>query len=144
MGKVKCHICKKNNAGEICVCCGASLSPLMKEQLVFSSSGYTYLDRNGEEFSQTASCKTALTNQRLVIYKIKPEADNPAFAVFKAVVNAIRKQPFFSINLSEIVCVKRYSTRHLIYTGSATYCVWMNNFKKWEELFAPYKLDEEQ
>ncbi|MDR1563656.1 MAG: hypothetical protein LBS74_01715 [Oscillospiraceae bacterium] len=144
MEKVKCHICKASNKGETCTRCGADLSRASSEKLVLSSGGYTFLEINGEHFSKMASCKAALTNQRFVIYKIKPEAENPAFGLFKDLLNAIKKNPYISINLADIELIRRYSQQHLIFTREESYCVWLSKFKELDELFKPYKSPEEQ
>jgi len=144
MAKTKCHICKAKNKEDVCKQCGTNLFNRNTEKLILTSSGYTYLDDNTKKFNQFASCKAAMTNQHLIIYKIKPEADNPAFGLFKMVINAIKKEPYISINLNDIERIKRYSNQHLIYTKNKTYCVLLSKFKEFDELFAPYKQPEEK
>ena len=102
------------------------------------------MDYDGENFNQFVSCRVALTNQRIVIYKIKPQADNPAFGLIKDLIGTIIKTPHISINLNEIEWIRRYSTQHLISTESALYCLFLHSFKQWDELFTPYKLADEK
>ena len=142
MVRIKCHICKAKNKEDVCRRCGAKLGA-STEKLVLYSGGFTYLDDNGEKLSKLASCKVAITNRRLIIYKIKPEAENPAFGLFKDLINAIKKIPYISINFGDIERVKRYNAQHLIYTKNETYCIWMSKFKDFDEFFAPYKQPEE-
>lgn len=143
MVKIKCPICKKTTQTTVCVQCGANTSIPEAEQLIISSSAYTLFNDNKRYFDRFSSCKVCMTNRRLVIYKIKPEAINPAFGLFKDLINAITKKPYISIPLDEIEGVRRYDTWHAIYTKTNTYLVCLSKFKEFDKLLARYKRIEE-
>ena len=131
---MKCHICKAKNRQEICKRCNAKLSIPLTEQLVLLSGRFTYMDYNDRKYRKLASCKVALTNQRIVIYKIKPEPLNPAFGLFNDVLYIFKKRLCISIKLRDIEYVKRYGEKHLIVTKTESYGVCLNNYKKWDML----------
>jgi hypothetical protein len=143
MGKAKCPICKKSTQNTVCEQCSADISIPEAEQIVFSSRAYTLFNDNKKYVDRFSSCKVCMTNRRLVIYKIKPEAMNPAFGLFMDLINAITKKPHISIALSSIEEVRRYDTWHVIHTKTNTYSVCLSKFKEFDELFTPYKKLEE-
>lgn len=142
MAKIKCHICKAKNNETVCERCGASLATPHTEQLVLYSDGYTFYNEKGN--NRFSYCKVALTNKRLVIYRIRPEADNPAFGLFKDFINAVTKNPCISIDLSSIESVKRYGSEHIINTSLGSQVVSTAKFKEFDEMFAPYKQEDEK
>ena len=139
MVKIKCHICKAKNKGTVCTRCGANLGAPITEQLVLSTSGYTWFTDNKKYVNHFSSCKVSFTSERLVIYKIRPDANNPAFGLLKDVVNAIVKNPCICIDFNEIEWVRRYGEKYVISTDINEYCVWLKKDNKLDELFAPYK-----
>ena len=143
MEKIKCHICKAKNKGTVCSRCGTDLGANITEQLVLSTSGYTWFTDNRKHTDHFSSCKAAFTNERFIIYKIKPDAKNPAFGLLKDLVNAVKKNPYISINLNEIEQVKRYGEKHIITTTTDEYCVWLKKTKELDSLFARYKKADE-
>ena len=144
MEKIKCHICKAKNKEIVCGRCGADLSFPLTEQIVLTSGGYTFLNDNRKNIDRFSSCKVSFTNKRLVIYKIKPEADNPAFGLLKDLANAIVKNPYISISLNDIKYIRRYDTKHMIHTNTDVYCVLLSKSKDFDRLFESYKQPEEK
>ena len=143
MAKIKCHICKAKNKEILCRRCGADLSLPHTEELALTSGGYTLFSDNGKNTERFSSCKVAFTNKRLVIFKIKPQANNPTFGLFKDLVNAIKKNPCISISLSDIEWVRRYDTKYLLSTKTDEYYLWLSKSKEFDKLFDPYKQAEE-
>ena len=144
MVKNKCHICSAKSKGEICDRCGAVIASPASERLVLTSKRFTCMNLNNGEYNLSASCKVALTNRRLVIHKIKPEALNPAFGLFKAAVNGIKKNPCISIELGDIEFVRRYNKTHLIRTKNAAYSISLTDFKEWDRVLTKYKKIDER
>ena len=122
----------------ICYRCGANLSHPPTEQLVLASGGYTLYNDNGKNIDRFSSCKIFFTNCRFIIYKIKPQAKNPAFGLIKDLANVIIKRPCISIDLSDIEWVRRYDIKYVINTNTGAQCVWLPKSKGFDELFAPY------
>ena len=102
------------------------------------------MDLKKSGYNLSASCKVALTNRRMVIYKIKPEAFNPAFALIKAAANGIKKNPCISIDLGDIEFVRRYGKRHLIITKDAAYSMALTDFAEWDRVLTKYKKADER
>lgn len=134
MGKIKCHICKAKNKDMVCERCGTNINDSSKEHLVLTSSGYILYNDNGKNVNQFSSCKFSITNKRIFIYKIKPDAKNPAFDLLKDLANAISKNPHFSIALENIELLKKYDTKHEIQTKNDTYYVWLSKYKEFDQL----------
>ncbi len=143
MPKIKCPICKKTSKKTSCSWCGTNISIPEAEQLVISSRAYTLFNDNKKYIDRYSSCKVCITNRRLVIYKIRPEAENPAFGLLKDLINVFTKNPYISIALDEIEGVRRYDTWHKIDTKTNTYSVCVSKFKEFDELFTRYKQLEE-
>ena len=140
MAKIKCNICKKGNNGTVCSRCGASIGDTATEELVLSAGGYVlYNDDKGKYVDKFSSCKVAMTNRRLVIYRIRPEAENPAWGLFKDLINLLTKNPYISIDFNNIESIRRYREWYTIKTKIGTYSVCMSKQEEFDKLFAPYK-----
>lgn len=131
------------NSGSVCERCGASIGDPSAERLVLTSGGYTLYSDNGKNNNRFSSCKISMTDKRLVIYKIKPEANSQAFGLFKDLLNAIKKNPFISIILDDIEYIRRYDTKFLIQTKADAYYVWLVKHKEFDDLFASYKQSDD-
>ena len=144
MKKSRCNICAAKSNAEICEKCGANVASPMSERLVLASKRVTSMDIKSSGYNLSASCKVALTNRRVVIYKIKPEAFDPAFSLFKAAANGLKKSPFISIDLGDIEFVRRYDKRHLIKTNNAEYNLALTDFREWDKVLTKYKKADER
>ncbi|MCL2109336.1 MAG: hypothetical protein FWH20_08345 [Oscillospiraceae bacterium] len=138
MEKIRCHVCKTNCKSPDCKTCETRVGAVSTEQLVFFSKGYTWLNDGGKNTDKFSTCRVAVTNQRLIIFKIKPEAENPSFAVFKSISNALNKVPCISINLHDIEWVKRYGEKHVIGTNAGEYCVWLRKHREFDGVVGKY------
>lgn len=139
MAKIKCNICKVSGDGTTCSHCGADITNIPSERLELSLKGYLLFSGNNEKDDRFSSCRVSITNKRLIIHKIKPQAENPAFGLFKDLANLFTKAPYISMPLGDIQQVKRYDTRYLICTDKDRYVLWLEKSKRLDELFAPYK-----
>ncbi|MCL2019026.1 MAG: hypothetical protein FWG70_04630 [Oscillospiraceae bacterium] len=143
MEKIKCHICKTKTEEPNCKVCETRVGSMSTEQLVFFSKGYTWLNDGRKYNNKFSTCRVALTNRRLIVYKIKPEAENPAFAVFKALANALSKVPCKTVDLCDIESVKRYGDKHLIKTKTDEYSVWLRKYKEFDAFFIANQYEKE-
>ncbi|MCL2036367.1 MAG: hypothetical protein FWG83_03145 [Oscillospiraceae bacterium] len=135
MTDTKCRICKAKLKGGICNRCGAES---IREQLVISAGGHTWLNDGRKNINKFSACKVAVTNFRLIIYKIKPEAEDHALSFFKMIANAIKKVPHISVNLGDIEYVRRYDSKFVIGTRTNEYSVSLSKHKEFHELLAKY------
>lgn len=135
MKKIICPICKAKNKMEICRRCNANLQePISEYRLLFSRANTT-IDEN-----RPVKCKVAITNQRIVLYKIKAESFNQTFPMYIRNRFKIKQmKPYLAIPLEDIEQVKRYGFRHFIYTKTGMYFIDVSKFKEFDAFFTPYK-----